>query len=75
MDAVAQQNDKAMSAAEEALCCETSSGEGGHFISKSSYRGDMHVGVPATASVVGNQPEQSSSDINFTGKPAIPGGE
>lgn len=35
------------------------SGSGSHFQDDSSYRGSMHVGRPATATEVGNQPQMS----------------
>ena len=35
-------------------------GNGGHFVSDKSYRGDMHVGeIKETPPFVGNQPQQN----------------
>jgi hypothetical protein len=53
------------------------SGSEGPFVEKSSYRGDMHVGVPAKADIVGNQPVgQDTSDIKeWADSPAIPSGK
>ena len=39
----------------------TKSGSGGHFVTDSGYQGSMNVGINASATVVGNQPKQSSS--------------
>jgi hypothetical protein len=44
---------------------ETQPAASGHFVDDGSYRGDMNVGTPSTATMVGNQPAtEGSADVN-----------
>lgn len=39
----------------------SSKSDGGHFITDGDYRGSMHIDIPTSSKVVGNQPKASSS--------------